>query len=587
VAPPAGTIRPGRYLAIFVLVVVALYALVFFTGDRKASPQLGIDLKGGTSVTLTARTPDGSEPSRESLNTARAIINERVDGLGVGGAEVVLDGANIVITVPGENTEKAKTLGRTAKLGFREVIAGPIDPAQLAAGTPGDKPGEGKGEKPKKEAENGDKNEESGGGGAVGGAPQDSKAGQPEDDDGLLDERTKKAIEEARATRQSKDLAASQDQAKQGKAIEAAVKALDGCGKKFDDPLRGNDDPKLPLVACDQQRANTDQRQAYVLGPVVLDGTMVDDSSSSTNPDGVGFQVNINFTSEGNEEWSALTAELAQKSQAQGPDTNPARVAFVLDTEVVSAPSVTQQISGNTRITGDFTEAEARDLAQILKYGSLPLSFETQDAQSVSATLGLSSLKAGLIAGLVGLALTILYSLFYYRLLGVLLLASLALTGALVYALIILLGRSVGYTLDLAGVAGLIISIGVTADSFIVYFERIKDEIRDGRSVRSAIPRAWVRARRTILTADGVVLLAAVVLYLLSVGQVKGFAFTIGLSTIIDVVVVFTVTHPMLVLAGGWRILNNRALSGLGLVQDLGTATASRRKARPATAKGV
>jgi len=586
VAPPAGTIRPGRYLAIFVLVVVALYALVFFTGDRKASPQLGIDLKGGTSVTLTARTPDGSEPSRESLNTARAIINERVDGLGVGGAEVVLDGANIVITVPGENTEKAKTLGRTAKLGFREVIAGPIDPAQLAAGTPGDKPGEGKGETPKKEAEKGDKNEESGGGGAVGGAPQDSKAGQPEDDDGLLDERTKKAIQEARETRQNKDLT-SKDPAKQNAAMEAAVKALDGCAKKFDDPLRGNDDPKLPLVACDQQRANTDQRQAYVLGKVVLDGTMVDDSTSSTNPDGVGFQVNINFTSEGNATWSELTARLAQKSQAQGPDTNPALVAFVLDTEVVSAPSVTQQISGNTRITGDFTETEARDLAQILKYGSLPLSFETQDAQSVSATLGLSSLQAGLIAGMIGLALTVLYSLFYYRLLGVLLLASLALTGALVYALIILLGRSVGYTLDLAGVAGLIISIGVTADSFIVYFERIKDEIRDGRSVRSAIPRAWVRARRTILTADGVVLLAAVVLYLLSVGQVKGFAFTIGLSTIIDVLVVFMVTHPMLVLAGGWRILNNRTLSGLGLVQDLGTATATRRKARPATAKGV
>lgn len=586
-APPAGNIRPGRYLAIFLLVVVALYSLVFFTGDGKASPQLGIDLKGGTSVTLTARTPDGSEPTREALDTARAIINERVDGLGVGGAEVVLDGANIVITVPGENSDQAKTLGQTAKLGFREVIAGPIDPAQVTGGE-GDQGGSGDQGDGKTEKPSGDKAEKStenksGGGSAPAGAAQDDQAQQPEDD-GTLDEDTKKQIAEARKVRQHEDLA-SQDPAKQNKAIEAAVKSLGNCGKGFTDPLRGNELPKEPLVACQQLREGTEPG-VFVLGPVVLDGTMVADSTSSANPDGAGYQVNIDFTSEGNDRWSELTAQMAQKSQAQGPD-NPARVAFVLDTEVVSSPSVTQQISGNTRITGDFTDAEARDLAQILKYGSLPLSFEMQDAQTVSATLGLSSLQAGLLAGAIGFALIVLYSLFYYRLLGVLLIASLGLTAALVYPLIILLGRSVGYTLDLAGVAGLIIAIGVTADSFVVYFERIKDEIRDGRSVRSAIPRAWVRARRTILSADSVVLLAAVVLYLLSVGQVKGFAFTIGLTTIIDVLVVFVVTHPMLVLAGNRRILNNRALSGLGLVQDVGTEVAVRRKARPATAKGV
>lgn len=587
-APPAGNIRPGRYLAIFLLVVVALYSLVFFTGDGKASPQLGIDLKGGTSVTLTARTPDGSEPTREALDTARAIINERVDGLGVGGAEVVLDGSNILITVPGENSDQAKTLGQTAKLGFREVIAGPIDPAQATGGEgdqggSGDK-GDGKGEKP-----SGDKAEEStekkpGGGSAPAGAVHD-QAEQPEDD-GTLDETTKEQITEARKVRQNEDLA-SQDPAKQNKAIEAALKTMGGCEPTFTDPLRGNDLSKKPLVACHKLGENdTDGPRAYVLGPVVLDGTMVADSTSGANPDGAGYQVNVDFTSEGNDRWSDLTAKLAQKSQAQGPQ-NPAQVAFVLDTEVVSAPSVTVQIPANTRITGDFTDAEARDLAQILKYGSLPLSFEMQDAETVSATLGLASLQAGLLAGVIGFALIVLYSLFYYRLLGVLLIASLGLTAALMFPLIILLGRSVGYTLDLAGVAGLIIAIGVTADSFVVYFERIKDEIRDGRSVRSAIPRAWVRARRTILSADAVVFLAAVVLYLLSVGQVKGFAFTIGLTTIIDVLVVFVVTHPMLVLAGNRRILNNRALSGLGLVQDLGTEVATRRRSGPATAKGV
>jgi preprotein translocase subunit SecD len=595
VAPPAGTIRPGRYLAIFLLIVVGLYSLVFFTGDGKPVPKLGIDLQGGTSVVLTARTPDGSEPSRDSLNTARSIINQRVDGLGVSGAEVVLDGNNIVITVPGsDNSEQAKTLSQTAKLGFREVIAGPFDPAQLAAaddegqGDSGDedsgdkKDEESKGDKPKASS-GGEGNNGSGGGSAPASAADRAPAQQPENDDNL-DEETKKQIAAARKVRQSKDLA-SQDQNKQSAAIEAAVKALEGCGPKFDDPLRGNDRPDLPLVACHQKQENSDAGpQAYVLGPVVLDGTMVSNSTSSVNPDGAGYQVNIDFTSEGNEKWSELTAQLAQKSKMQ---PTPALVAFVLDTEVVSAPQVTQQISGNTRITGDFSEQEARDLAEILKYGSLPLSFETQDAQSVSPTLGLSSLRAGLIAGAIGLALVALYCLFYYRLLGVLLFASLVLTAGVVYPVIILLGRSVGYTLDLAGVAGLIISVGVTADSFIIYFERIKDEIRDGRSVRSAVPRAWVRARRTILSADAVVLLAAVVLYILAIGQVKGFAFTVGLSTALDLLVVFLVTHPLMVVAGNWKILNNRALSGLGLVQDAGREVAARRKARTATAKGV
>jgi len=606
VAPPAGTIRPWRHLAIFLLIGIVLYGLVFFTGDGKPVPKLGIDLQGGTSVVLTARTPDGSDPSRESLNTARAIINQRVDGLGVGGAEVVLDGNNIVITVPGSgNAEQAKTLSQTAKLGFREVIAGPFDPAAVAAGgdekseaddekaEKGEKSSGSSGDKPdsgKKSGSDADKGSSSGGGSAPAG--QGALAQQPDNDDDL-DEQTKKEIAAARKVRQHKDLA-SQDPAKQRAAIERAVKELQGCAKNFDDPLRGNDRPDLPLVACQRpsdaagssEDAADEPRQAYVLGPVVLDGTMVASSTSSVNPDSVGYQVNIDFTSEGNDKWSELTAKLAQKSQLQGLD-NPARVAFVLDTEVVSAPSVTQQISGSTRITGDFTEQEARELAEILKYGSLPLSFETQDAQSVSPTLGLSSLRAGLIAGFIGLALVALYCLFYYRLLGVLLFASLIFTAAVVYPVIVLLGRSVGYTLDLAGVAGLIISIGVTADSFIIYFERIKDEIRDGRSVRSAVPRAWVRARRTILSADAVVLIAAVVLYILAIGQVKGFAFTVGLSTALDLTVVFLVTHPLMVLAGNWKILSNRALSGLGLVQDEGNLAAARRKARTATAKGV
>lgn len=577
-APPAGTIRPGRYLAFFLLIVVALYGLLFFTGDGKPTPRLGIDLKGGTTVTLTARTPDGTDPTPESLNQARAIIGERVNGLGVSGAEVVLDGSQIVITVPGDDGEQAKTLGQTAKLGFRKVIAGPFNPEAAKQDVEKGKGGQAEPGKEDEPADNG-----TGGGGSPAGAPaQDGKASYAaQQDDSNLDEDTKKDIAEAKKARQNKDLLATGPEAE--KAIGEALASLK-CGKGELDPLRGNDDPKLPLVACDQDRANTGQRQAYLLGPVILDGQLIKDSNSSINQDGIGYQVNIEFTNKGNSEWARITSEMAKES-AQSPE--PARVSFVMDTEVVSAPTVTQAISGNTRITGDFTQDEARSLAQVLKYGSLPLSFDHEDAQTVSPTLGLSSLKAGLLAGAIGFAMIVLYSLVYYRLLGVLLIASLVLTAALVFPVLILLGRSVGYTLDLAGIAGLIIAIGVTADSFVVYFERIKDEIRTGRTVRSSIPRAWVRARRTILSADAVVLLAAVVLYLLAIGQVKGFAFAVGLSTVLDLVVVFMVTHPMLVLAGGWNVLNKRALSGLGMVQDAGSAVQASKKSRPATAKGV
>jgi preprotein translocase subunit SecD len=200
----------------------------------------------------------------------------------------------------------------------------------------------------------------------------------------------------------------------------------------------------------------------------------------------------------------------------------------------------------------------------VLKYGSLPLSFESSDAETVSATLGLTSLRAGLIAGAIGLLLVFIYCLFYYRLLGVLTILSLFLSFGLVYAIIVLFGRVLGYSLDLAGVAGLIVAIGFTADSFVVFFERLKDEMREGRTFRSAVPRAWVRGRRTILSADAVLFLSAAVLYLLAVGQVKGFAFTLGMSTVLDLVVVFLVTHPLVALVSRSKKLSNPALVGLG-----------------------
>jgi preprotein translocase subunit SecD len=246
------------------------------------------------------------------------------------------------------------------------------------------------------------------------------------------------------------------------------------------------------------------------------------------------------------------------------------QTAFVLDGKVIVAPTIQGAITTDTQITGSFTQKDAVDLANSLKYGALPLAFERSSSDSVTAELGLSYLHAGLIAGGIGLLLVVVYCLVYYRLLGIITILSLVLSFGLVYAVIVLLGRWINLSLDMAGVAGLIIAIGITADSFVVYFERIKDEVREGRTFRSAVPRGWVRAKRTILSADAVSFLAAAILYVLAVGEVKGFAFTLGLSTVLDLVVVYTVTHPMVALASGARIFSSPRWSGLGAVADAG-----------------
>ncbi len=300
-------------------------------------------------------------------------------------------------------------------------------------------------------------------------------------------------------------------------------------------------------MACDRNGT-----AKYVLGPSILSGTEVADAAAAPNPQGAGYVINVTFKSAGAGVWAQYTAANIGKG-----------VAFTLDSQVVSAPTIeAAQPAGTSQISGNFNQQSATDLANVLKYGSLPLSFDTSDAQTVSATLGLASLEAGLIAGLIGLVLVFVYSLFYYRALGVLTILSLVLSGLVVYAVLVLLGRSIGFTLDLSGVAGFIVAIGITADSFVIFFERIKDEMREGRSFRSAVPRGWTRARRTILSGDAVSFLAAVVLYVLAVGQVRGFAFTLGMSTVLDLIVVFLVTHPLLSLASNSRLFASPAWSG-------------------------
>lgn len=509
-APPAGQIRPGRYLAIFALIVVALYALVFLTGDQKPTPKLGIDLQGGTRVTLTARTPDGQPPSKESLDQARQIVETRVNGMGISGSEVSQEGKNLVITVPGAGGDQAKQLGQTAKLNFRQVVPNMVMPVQPPPP----------------------------------GGNDPAKAAPPGQGD------TQEAIAKAKQTRQSTD-------------PKVQMQALQELDCNVQDPLRGNDDPKLPLVACGQKKD-----QKYVLGPVFLPGDQVQTATATPPTQGQGWSVNLQFKSQGASTWADFTTKNVGK-----------QAAFVLDSQVVSAPSVSQpQPQGTAMISGQFDQKSATDLSNTLKYGSLPLAFDQSEAETVSPTLGMASLEAGLIAGAIGLALVGAYSLVYYRVLGILTILSLVFSGVMVYAVLVLLGRLVGFTLDLAGVAGFIVSIGITADSFIVFFERLKDEIRGGRTFRSAVPRAWIRGRRTILSADAVMFIASAVLYILAVGQVQGFAFTLGLSTVLDLVVVFLVTHPLVALASKNKFLSKPSVSGLGAVQRLGAQARAARK---------
>ncbi|EME17532.1 protein translocase subunit SecD [Rhodococcus triatomae] len=554
-ASPSGAVRPARSLVIFGLIVAALYALVFFTGDKSPTPKLGIDLQGGTRVTLTARTPDGSTPSQDSLRRAQEIIETRVNGLGVSGSEVVIDGDNLVITVPGDDSSQARTLGQTARLYIRPVLGSQAaGAAQTAPTTTPEAPAPEATEAPAPET-------------AEAPAPQNrpfpaqaqeptteapaqttAEAPAPEatqtpaaDATGQTDEAAAE-IAAAKATRQSTDPAVQQQ----------AMATLD-CNAS--DPLQGNDDPTLPLVAC-----STDGTTVYLLGPSIIDGQDISDASSAFNSQQARHEVSLTFKSDASNTWAQFTAANIGK-----------QAAFTLDSKVVSAPVIqgATPAGSATSITGNFTATTAKELANTLKYGSLPLSFEASEAETVSATLGLASLEAGLIAGAIGLVLVLLYCLIYYRMLGILTALSLILSGLLVYAIMVLLGRYIGFTLDLAGIAGLIIGIGMTADSFVVYFERIKDEMREGRSFRSAVPRGWARARRTILSGNAVSFIAAAVLYVLAVGQVRGFAFTLGLTTILDVVVVFLVTHPLVHLASKSAFWSKPSVNGLGAVTEV------------------
>ncbi|MGO4955890.1 protein translocase subunit SecD [Luteococcus sp. Sow4_B9] len=482
--------HPGRTLTIFTLCAAALFGLMALANTWK--PRLGLDLAGGSTITLTASNTNGSGAiSPENLEQARMIIQQRVDAIGVGEAQVTTQGnQHIVVSVPNvSNDDLTAMVGRTAQLMFRNVHA--VEPTMTqpsASPTPG--------------------------------APQ--APGLPT------------APPTARAKSTGKALPLDKAMSFTPSASDLAEFQKYECGKPTVDVI------DQPLITCDQEGT-----AKYLLGPVVIEGKHVKEATSGIPQGTVQVAVNLTFDDEGKKAFGEATTQLVNKQQPENQN------AIVLDGKVVSAPVIQAAIlNGQAQITGNFTQKTAQDLANVLNYGALPLKFDISEVQTVSPTLGGEQLRAGIIAGIIGLLLVVAYSIFYYRGLSIIVIGSLVIAAVITWATMTLLGEAMGFALNLPGVAGAIMAIGVTADSFIIYFERIRDEIRDGRTLKSAIETGWKKARGTIVIADGVSLLSAVVLFILAVGAVKGFAFTLGLTTLIDMAIVFWFTKPLMSLLG-------------------------------------
>ncbi|MEP6464261.1 MAG: protein translocase subunit SecD [Frankiaceae bacterium] len=556
----ANTPRPGRALAFVALVLVALYIGVFLS--KSHTPQLGLDLRGGTSVTLTPKVTKG-KVSKQALAKAVDIIRLRVDHLGVSEAEVATEGNNIVVSVPGKGRSDVLDLvRRTAQLRFRQVLAA----APATAATPSASPSAGRSAtvSPSGKASSSTNSVPSttasprpsttGNGRAVPPALGQPPAAVTPRPTPSVTAPVRPATPTLPATAPANVSASvSANEAKLAKQF-----ATINCSTAANRQGTGLDDPQAELVACSRQGDTK-----YLLAKAAVLGTDVRTASATVDQQGLGhWQVILDFNGKGAKQFGNLTKRVQPlpdiNTSGCQPPTGCNGVAVVLDGVVQSAPRIVEPIlDGRAQITGNFSEKDAKDLANILKYGALPLAFDVPTAQTISPTLGSDQLHGGLIAGAIGLGLVVLYSLLYYRGLGLVTVASLVLSGLIIYAATVLLGHAIHYTLSLAGIAGFIVAVGITADSFVVFFERLRDEVREGRSLRSSVERGWVRARRTILSADTVSLLAAVVLYVVSIGNVRGFAFTLGLSTVVDLFIVFLFTKPLVALLARTRLFGS------------------------------
>ncbi|MFH8249851.1 protein translocase subunit SecD [Microbacterium sp. B2969] len=491
-------------LGVIIAILFGINALgVYVFKESSWTPELALDLQGGTQIILEAQTTDGADPSQDQMNQAVTIIRQRVDASGVGEAEVTTEGGkNIVVQIPGEADDQTRQrIEASAQLQLRPVLYAGA-PANTFVGDDG------------------------------------KTTPYPTPDPSLV------ATPTASPTNAS-------DTAWITPALQAEFLAYD-CNDKANNPAAEPTDE--PLITCDVTGT-----VKYILGPVELDGSSISDATYGLQQNNGVWAVNLAFDSKGTETFGEISQRLYG---AQSPLN---QFAFVLDGNVLSAPAMQGVIlDGKPSITGSFTQESAKTLADQLKYGALPLSFEVVSSDTISATLGSQQLAIGLIAGLIGLALVAVYSLIVYRALGFVIIASLIVMGVITYLALCILAWRMGFRLSLAGVAGLIVSIGFTADSFIVYFERIRDELRDGKSITGAVEDGWGRAKRTIYISKSINILAAVVLYILADATVKGFAFTLGLTTAIDVLIFILFTHPVMQLLARTKFFGSgHRLSGM------------------------
>jgi preprotein translocase subunit SecD len=553
--------RPGRTVTVFFLGLAIAYGLVALVGTWK--PALGLDLEGGTQITLIAK---GSVTS-DNLQQAANIIDQRVNGSGVVEASVNTQGSNeIVVQVPGSSKSNLiQTVTRVAQLRFRLVAqvspTGTTTPP-TAGSSPSASPGSGvllpsKSSNPKATAKPSGKNTGKNRAPYVLGkhhknhttstkSPKPTSTPTPAPPSGPT---STSQVNYTAANRQSfqDGLSWMTNPDPQSVAVYNAYTC------PTNKPVK--DDPSLPLVTCQGS-------QKFLLSPAQIEGTQITSASAAAPGSSQGqvqWTVNIQLDNAGADTQRKL-------SSAMAGDTSKL-FAIVLDGKVISTPYYQGVIpNGTSQISGNFTEASAKSLATSLKYGALPITFDQSKTtnQVIGPSLAGDQLKAGLTAGIAGLILVMIYCLLYYRGLGLVVIASLLVAGATTYAMVLLLAKSAGFTLTLPGIAGLIVAVGITADSFIVFFERIRDEMRGGKSMRVAVEAGWIRARATCLAADAVTILAAVVLYIFAAGVVKGFAFALGLSTLIDLAVFFWFTHPMVSWLARFAFFNKgHKLSGL------------------------
>ena len=567
--------RPARALAL--LAVVILVMLISITGKDTFSPGkwhqqfkvgLGLDLSSGTQVVLQAHTAKGV-PSTGAMQQAISVLLSRVNGTGNSGAQVQQQGADLInVSIPGQPPENVlKLVSTTAKMSFRPVLL--VEPYSRTS----------TGKSPAKPSSSATPTSSA--------TPSASRSASPKSSTAALSARlasptaTPKASTSAKATATPSASASPSSTASApttygdaSKVNAATMKLFDKLVCKpgpnsttVDDSWKSSvgytlsadqyDDTSSQIVSCDPTGMK------YVLGPAVFEGPDVTSVNTGILQNTTQWVVNITLNGRATSAFGTLTTNDYNDyyTNAQSGDLNSEyldQTALVLDGDVQTAPEITSAITaGSVQITGPspngFTEDEANQLANILRFGSLPLSFTPLTESSVSAQLGHNSLDAGLAAGIIGLALVVIYMFCYYRGLGLVSVSSLLIAALLAYLSVVLLSRYQNYTMELSGIAGLVVAIGITADSFIVFFERLRDEVRDGKTLRPAVESGWKRARRTILVSDTVSFLAAVLLYHFAVSDVQGFAYTLGLTTLIDVLVVFLFTKPMVTLLAGTK----------------------------------